>query len=52
MLGAVLILVALLVVLPVTFFAIGTILSILLGHFLRTEGEHVNAGSELIDLNV
>ena len=52
MLGAILILVALFVVLPLTFFAIGTFLSVLLGHFLRTEGEQVNEGSELIELNV
>jgi hypothetical protein len=52
MLGAIIILVVLFVVLPLTFFAIGTVLSILLGHFLRTEGEHMNEGSELIELNV
>lgn len=52
MLGAILILVALFVVLPLSFFAIGTFISVLLGHFLRTEGEHMNEGSELIDLNV
>jgi Na+/proline symporter len=52
MLGAIIILVVLFVVLPLSFFGIGTFLSVLLGHFLRTEGEHMNEGSELIELNV
>lgn len=51
MLGPLLIIVGLLVVLPISFFVIGTILSILLGHSLRTEGEYMNEGSELIELN-
>ncbi len=51
MLGPILIVVALLVVLPLSFFLIGTILSVLLGHTLRKEGEYMNEGSELIELN-
>ena len=49
--GPILIVVALLVVLPLSFFLIGTILSVLLGHTLRKEGEYMNEGSELIELN-
>jgi hypothetical protein len=52
MLGALIILVVLFVVLPLVFFGIGTVISVIIGHFLRTEAEHVNEGSELIDLNV
>ena len=51
MFGPLLIIVALLVVLPISFFAIGTILSVLLGHSLTKEGEYLNEGSELIELN-
>ena len=51
MLGPILIVVALLVVLPISFFAIGTVLSVLLGHTLRKEAEYMNEGSELIELN-
>lgn len=49
--GPILIIVALLVVLPISFFVIGTVLSVLLGHTLRKEGEYMNEGSELIELN-
>ena len=52
MLGALIIVVVLFVVLPLTFFGLGTFISVVLGHVLRTEGEHRNEGSELIDLNV
>jgi hypothetical protein len=52
MLGAIIILVVLFVVLPILFFGIGTFLSVVLGHFLRVEGEKTNEGSELIELNV
>lgn len=52
MFGAIVILVVLFVVLPLVFFATGTAISVLLGHFLRTEGEVRNEGSELIELNV
>jgi hypothetical protein len=49
--GPLIIVVALLVVLPISFFVIGTVLSVLLGHTLRKEGEYMNEGSELIELN-
>jgi hypothetical protein len=49
--GPILIVVALLVVLPISFFVIGTIISVVLGHTLRKEGEYMNEGSELIELN-
>jgi len=51
MLGPLLISIFLLVVLPISFFAIGTIISVILGHSLRKEGEYLNEGSELIELN-
>lgn len=51
MLGPLLIIVGLLVVLPISFFVIGTIISVVLGHTLRKEGEYMNEGSELIELN-
>lgn len=52
MLGPIIILVVLFVGLPVSFFVIGTAISVLLGHFLCREGEIRNEGSELIELNV
>ena len=52
MLGAVIIVVALLVVLPVSFILTGGVLSVLLGHSLRKEAEYRHEGSELLDLNV
>jgi hypothetical protein len=51
-LGALIILVALVVVLPVSFIVTGGVLSVLLGHSLRKEGEYRHEGSELIDLNI
>lgn len=51
MLGPLLIVVGLLVVLPISFFVIGAIISVVLGHTLRKEGEYMNEGSELIELN-
>ena len=51
MLGPILIVLTLLAVLPLSFFLIGTILSVVLGHTLRKEGEYMNEGSELIELN-
>ena len=51
MLGPIIIIAVLLVVLPLSFFLIGTILSVVLGHSLRKEGEYMNEGSELIELN-
>lgn len=49
--GPIIIVLVLLVALPISFFVIGTVLSVLLGHTLRMEGEYMNEGSELIDLN-
>ena len=51
-LGAIIIIVALLVVLPVTFIITGGVLSVVLGHSLRMEGEYRHEGSELIETNV
>ncbi len=49
--GPIIIVLVLLVALPISFFVIGAVLSVLLGHTLRLEGEYMNEGSELIDLN-
>ena len=51
MLGPVIIILVLLVGLPVSFFATGAAISVLLGHKLTKEGEYLNEGSELIELN-
>ena len=51
MLGPILIILTLVVALPLSFFLIGTFLSVLLGHTLTKEGEYMNEGSELIELN-
>ena len=51
MLGPILIILALLIALPLSFFVIGTLISVLLGHSLTKEGEYMNEGSELIELN-
>ncbi len=51
MIGPLLIVLTLLIVLPISFFVIGTLISVLLGHGLRMEGEYMNEGSELIELN-
>ncbi|MFM7069505.1 MAG: hypothetical protein ACKOYM_08615 [Actinomycetes bacterium] len=51
-LGAIIIVVALLVVLPVAFIVTGGVFSVVLGHSLRKEGEYRHEGSELLDLNV
>jgi hypothetical protein len=51
MFGPVLMIVALVIALPISFFVIGTVLSVLLGHSLTKEGEYMNEGSELIELN-
>ena len=51
-LGALIILVALVVVLPVGFIITGGVLSVVLGHSLRKEGEYRHEGSELIETNV
>jgi hypothetical protein len=52
MIGPLLILVALLVVLPVAFIITGGVLAVILGQSLSKEGQYLNEGSELIDLNV
>lgn len=52
MLGALIILVVLLVVLPVVFIITGAIISVILGHSLRMEGEYRNEDSEYLPLNV
>ncbi|MFM7064211.1 MAG: hypothetical protein ACKO04_12065 [Actinomycetes bacterium] len=52
MLGALIILVALLVVLPVSFIITGGVLSVILGHSLRKEAEYRHEGSELLETNV
>lgn len=52
MLGPVIITLVLIVAFPVAFFLIGTIIAVILGHFLTKEGEASNPGSELIELNV
>ena len=51
MLGPILIILTLVVALPVSFFLLGAFLSVLLGHSLTKEGEYMNEGSELIELN-
>jgi hypothetical protein len=51
MAGPIIIVVVLLLALPVTFFVMGAVFSVLLGHSLRKEGEYMNEGSELIELN-
>jgi hypothetical protein len=52
MIGPLLIVVALVVVLPVGFIIFGGVLAVILGQSLSKEGEYLNEGSELIDLNV
>ncbi len=51
MFGPVIIILVLLIGLPVGFFATGAAISVLLGHKLTKEGEYMNEGSELIELN-
>ena len=51
-LGAIIIIVALLVVLPVSFIITGGVLSVVLGHSLRKEGEYRHEGSELLETNI
>ena len=52
MIGPLLIVVALVVVLPVAFIITGGVIAVVLGQSLSKEGEYLNEGSELIDLNV
>jgi hypothetical protein len=51
MAGAVLIVIAVVVVLPVSFLMGGAVISAILGWFLKTTAEADHAGSELIDCN-
>ena len=51
MLGPIIIVLVLLVGLPISFFATGAAISVLFGHKLTKEGEYLNEGSELIELN-
>ena len=52
MIGPLLIIVTLVVVLPVVFIITGGVLAVIMGQSLSKEGEYLNEGSELIDLNV
>lgn len=47
-----LIIIALVIVIPVAVIITGGVISVLLGHSLRMEGEYRNEDSELLDLNV
>ncbi len=51
MLGPLIIVVVLVVALPVGFIITGGVLSVVLGQSLTKEGEYLNEGSELIELN-
>ena len=51
MLGAVLIVIVLVTVLPVAFMLLGGAIAVLLGWTLKADGEARNEGSELIALN-
>jgi hypothetical protein len=50
--GAVIIAIALVIVLPVVVLMSGTLVAAGLGYVLKDEAERSNEGSELIDLNV
>lgn len=52
MIGAVLVAVALLVALPLMFFALATAVSVIASFSLTAHGEASHEGSELIDLHV
>lgn len=52
MVGAVLIAIALLVVLPLAFFGLAAAISVITSWSMTAHGEQANEGSELIDLNV
>lgn len=51
MVGAALVIIALLVVIPVGVFMTGGVAAGLIAHVLRTDVEKTHEGSELIDLN-
>lgn len=52
MIGPILIVIVLVVALPIAFIITGGVLAVILGQSLAKEGEYLNEGSELIDLNV
>ena len=52
MIPALIMAVALLVALPVAFIITGGVIAVILGQTLSKDVEYLNAGSELIDLNV
>lgn len=51
MLGALILALVIVVILPVTFFLIGSVLSAVMGWFLKESVEEAHEGSELVDLN-
>ena len=51
MIGAVIIIVVLVLLMPFSFFMLGGIVSAALGWALKTSAEDTHPGSELIDLN-
>jgi len=51
MIGPILIVVALVVAIPVGVLITGGVISVVLGHKLRLEGEYRNSDSELLELN-
>ena len=52
MLGAIILTVVIVLVLPSAILISGGVGAAVLGHFLKSEAEERHAGSELIDLNV
>ncbi|HPU40132.1 MAG TPA: hypothetical protein PLS63_11215 [Microthrixaceae bacterium] len=52
MIGPILIVITLVFVLPIAFIITGGVLATILGQSLSKEGEYLNEGSELLDLNV
>ncbi len=51
MIGAIVVIIALVVVIPVSVIMSGGVLAGVIAHFLRTEGEHGHEGSEILDLH-
>lgn len=51
MIGGLLVAIAIVVALPVSFFVLGAIFTAIIGWLLKDNGEATHAGSELIDLN-
>ena len=51
MVGAVIIVIVLVVILPILFIVSGLLVAIILGAALKQNGEATHEGSELIDLN-